>query len=444
MFVIFSLNLYSSINDAFSDKARGQTVFAILRSPVSPYFYSIGGGGSAVMIEDNIFLNPASMYFNNANSVFIGFQKNNVESSRTDLAYIFRKGYKVSGFTLSYIDYGNFIAIDNNGNITGEFSPYDFIFSYAYGWGRKERFGIRIKYIESNLVYEKMRGLCLDSGFSIKGDKSVLSILVRNIGPSVESDKKYYSLPLEISVGFDYIYSSSIRGIFDLRFPSDNKTHAILGFEYSLDYKDLTLKLRGGLDTLNFRELGIGGIVAGGFGVNIGSFGLEYSFIPYSNIDNTHRILLKYNFGEVKYKEEVEYKFKEFIAKEISLKKKIVVFGFNYEDITYGNVIANSIEERLIEKKHAVISRLDPVYISHSKLSYNDSFEVISSAKEMNADYAVWGKIEKQDEIKAIFTMYVFSIKSGKTMEYSFVSNIYDIRNIALKLADEISLFIEE
>lgn len=442
LFTTLSLKL-AALDDAFSDKARGQTVFAILKTPVSPYFYSVGGGGSAVMVEDNVFLNPASMYFNNSRSIFVGFQRDNVESSRTDIAYLFRYGYKVGGITFSYFDYGSFTAIDNEGNITGGFSPYDLIFSYAYGWGKRERFGVRVKYIESNLVYKRMRGLSFDAGFCVKGDKSVLSLVVRNIGPSVKVDKKYYSLPLEVISGFNYTYSASLRGIFDLRFPVDNKAYATLGFEYLMDYKDLSFKLRGGINTLNFRELGVGGIVSGGFGFRVGGFGVDYSFVPYSNIDSTHKILLKYSFGEVSYKKEEEYRFKEFVAKEISLKRRIAVFVFKYEDMRYGELVANSLEKRLMEKKHAVISRLDPIYISYSKSSYNDVSEVKESARKMKADYAVWGTIEKKDEMRAVFKMYVFSLRDGKTMEYSFVSNIYDLRNIALKLADEVSLFVE-
>ena len=437
-------NFLSSLDDAFSERARGGTVFSVLKGPVSPYFYSVGGGGSAVMVEDNIFLNPAAMYFHNLNSISVGFQKNNVDSSRTDLAYLLRKGQSLYGVSFSFIDYGSFISIDNNGNIIGSFSPYDFIFSTAYGWGKKERFGVRIKYIESNLVYKRMRGVCFDSGFLVKGNKSSLSILAKNIGPAVKLDKNYYHLPFEISVGFGYTYSSSLRGIFELRFPIDNKAHSSLGFEYNLKYADFDFKIRGGLNTLNFRELGIGGVLSGGFGVSIDGFGVEYAFTPYSDIDVAHKMLLKYRFGEIKdKKKEDDHKFKEFVAKEISLRKRIVVFGFRSDDMIYGEMIANSVEEKLIGKKHSVITRQDPLYIANSKPSYKDSSEVINSARKMGADYAVWGKIEKQSEVKFLITMIVFSIRDGKTKEYSFVSNIYNLRNIAIKLVEEISSFIE-
>ncbi|MCX7642038.1 MAG: hypothetical protein N2Z20_05325 [Elusimicrobiales bacterium] len=444
IFLLFDLkiNLHSSVADAFSDKARGQTIFSILKSPVSPYFYSFGGAGSAMLVEDNIFLNPAAMYTYYANSFFIGFQKNNVNSYQTDLAFLIRNEYILKGFSLSYLDYGDFIKIDEFGNINGKFSPYDFIFSYSYGWGRRERFGVKIKYIESNLVYDKIRGLAFDGGFYVKGKKSGLSIIIRNIGPSSKSGNRYYSLPLEIATGFDYIYSNTIRGVFELKFPIDNKTYAVGGVEYKFIYKDTTFNFRIGANTINFRELGWTGIFTGGFDISVGGFGIEYCFFPYSNIDNTHRVMIKYRFGDVKFKKEEEYIFKEFIAKEISLKKKIVVFGFNNDDVNYSNIIADSIEERLIEKNHAVISRLDPLYISNAKSLFTEQYNVIETAKSIGADYAVWGNIIKRDEIKAEFNMVVFSIKDGKSKEYSLISNIYDIRNIALKLADEISVFI--
>lgn len=440
---VFSFTrLNSSISNAFSEGARGQAVFSILKSPVSPYFFSLGGAGSAVMIEDNIFLNPASMFMNNSNSIFINFQKSNVNTIRTDLAYLRRNSYIVSGFSLSWFDYGDFKKYDNLGNFLGSFSPYDMILSYSYSWGKKERFGLRAKYIESNLIYQKARGMAFDLGFSVKGKTSSLSLLVRNIGPTISFDEKHYSLPLDISAGFDYIYSSNMRGIFDLRFPSDNKAYSIFGIEYSFNYGDLNFKLRGGINTLNFREIGIGGILAGGFGISIDNFTINYSFTPYSNIDNSHSFLLKYSFGEVKYEKEEEYKFREFLAKEISLKKKIVVFSFTADDISYGELVASSIEERLIEKRHSVISRLDPIYINLSKQKYNSVKEIIDISKRMGADYAVWGIVEKKDEIKSTFTMFTISLKDEKIKQYSFISNIYDLRNIALRLAEEVSIFI--
>lgn len=443
LIAFFLLKVYS-LENAFSEGARGQTVFSILKSPVSPYFFSLGGAGSAVMSEDNVFLNPSSMFMDKAKSIFINFHKGNADSVRTDLAFVMRNVYEVSGFSLSWFDYGDFKKIDNLGNVIGGFSPYDFLISYSYSWGKKERFGFRIKYIESNLIYKKTKGIAFDFGFSVRGKASSLSLLVRNVGPSVEIDKRYYNLPLEITAGFDYIYSSNIRGIFDLRFPSDNKAYSILGLEYSFKYGGFDLKMRGGINTLNFRELGIGGILSAGFGINFENFSINYSFVPYLNIDSSHSFSLKYSFGEVNYKEEKkeEYKFRDFIAKEISLKKKIVVFSFDHIDSSYGNLIASSLEERLIEKRHSVISRLDPLYITSVKQSYTSMEEIIDTSRKMGADYAVWGSIEMVDDIKATFNMFVISLKDKKVKQYSFISNIYDLRNIALRLAEEISSFV--
>ncbi|MCX7905816.1 MAG: hypothetical protein N2446_03850 [Elusimicrobiales bacterium] len=448
IFFLLSVEIYvhSSIKDTFSDKARGQSVFSVLKSPISPYFYSFGGAGSAVLVEDNVFLNPASMYTNYSNSFFIGFHKNNVDSFQTDFAFLYRRKYNViGGFSFSYIDYGDFLKINENGNIIGKFSPYDFVLSYSYGWGRKERFGFRVKYVESNLVYEKSRGIAFDFGFNLKNKNSGLSITVKNIGPSAKISSKYYSLPFEIATGFNYIYSRNLKGVFELKFPVDNKAYTVGGVEYKIEYNIITFCFRIGVNTLNFRELGWSGIFSGGFGLYSSGVGFEYSFIPYSNIDNIHKIVLKYSFGNFRVElEEEKNKFEEFVLKEISLKKKIAVFDFKSKDFEYSSLIANSIEEKLIEKKHSVISRLDPLYISNSKKFYEGINDIIEVSKKMGIDYAVWGEIIKDNDIKASFNIIIISIKDNKIKEYSLTSNIYDIKNITTKFVDEISSFIHK
>ncbi len=433
-----------AIHDSFTEKARGQTAFPILKSPVSPFFYSVGGGGSAVLKEDNIFLNPAAMYSLNSKSFSLSFHKDSVESARSDIFFITRKAKTVYGISISYIDYGDFLKLDENANELGFFSPYDLVLSASTSFGTfRERFGVRLKYLFSNMIYERSSAFALDTGFLVSGKTSSLSLLVRNIGPSPEIGGKHYSLPLEFSAGFSYLYSQSLKGIFDLRFPLDNKTYATCGIEYHTSLDNFNFYLRAGANTLNFREIGWGGILNGGFGIEYSGFGVDYSFTPVSNIDSIHRVLFKYSFGEVKDKREEEYRFREFVAKKISLKKKIAVFPFSYDDSSYSDVVANSIEERLMEKKHAVISRLDPIYISNSKSVYQNEFDIIAAAEDMGADYAVWGRIIKKDDVKAEFKVFVISVSEKKKYEYSLISNIYDVRNIALKISDEISSIVK-
>ncbi|MGC9069699.1 MAG: hypothetical protein ACP5IO_00085 [Elusimicrobiales bacterium] len=444
-FLFFNQTLLFALNDSFTDKARGQSAFPILKSPVSPFFYSLGGGGSAVLTEHNVFLNPAAAYSLNSNSFSFSFHKDGVEATRSDAFFMRRYGRRVNAISVSYIDYGDFLKVDENANELGFFSPYDLVVCYSYGFGSvRERFGIRLKYISSNMIYEKSSAVAIDSGFIVNGNKTTLSLLVRNIGPSPKIGNRHYALPLEFSAGFNYRYLPNLRGIFDLKFPSDNKAYTTAALDWRIPAMGCDFYVRVGASTLNLREIGWSGIFSGGFGFEYYGFGVDYSFTPVSNIDSIHRFLVRYSFGKVESKKEEEYRFREFVAKEISLKKKIAVFPFVSDNSTYSSIIANSIEERLMEKKHSVISRLDPCYISNSKTVYNSELEVVEAAQNMGADYAVWGVITKKDEVKSQFTLILISLKDKKKYSYSLVSNIYDVRNVALKLSDEISSILSQ
>ncbi|MEF3279986.1 MAG: hypothetical protein K6357_03360 [Elusimicrobiota bacterium] len=449
VFIFFCYGFSDVLPDnAFSSEARGTVVFPILKSPVSARFYSLGGVGSTLYSHDNVFYNPAAVFIDyNSKSVFFDFQTINSDAKRSDISYLKRVDYKTYGFYLSYIDYGDFTKIDESGVIKGSFSPYDYVMGFSYSSGKRDRFGFSVKYAYSNLIYETAHSIAADFGFILKGLKTYYSFFVRNLGIPAEINGKTYPLPFEVVGGVRYVYSSNLNGVFELKMPCDSDPYFAGGVEYKKNYADIAFYLRGGVNLMNKKYLGLGSIFSAGFGLEFSNFSFDYSFSPYSNVDITHKIAMKFGFGNLDFKKQDEKKeFKEFVAKQITMKKKLVVFDFYVKDeeSEYGKIIANSIEERLLAKNHTMITRLDPEYIKYAILEYSNIDNVIKTAKKLEADFAIWGQILSKDEDKAEYQTFLINLSNNNVIEFSIISNVYDIRNISLKLSEEISKKISE
>ncbi len=238
-------NLWSFIpEDSFTENAVGKTVFNYLKNPVSPRFYALGENGITEYGIDSVFYNPAGTVVNNRNSFYVDFQKGISEIYRNDFAYLRRIDKKSSGFFLSYLNYGDFIKTDKYGNLTGYFSPSDFLAGFSYSYGKHDRIGFNIKYLYSDMVYYKASSIAFDIGVILKSTKTRYAFLIRNIGFESKIQGKSYPLPSEFIIGARYIYSNSISSIFEYKIPSYSSSYASGGFEYFKDFDDIRLYLR--------------------------------------------------------------------------------------------------------------------------------------------------------------------------------------------------------
>jgi hypothetical protein len=81
----------------------------------------------------------------------------------------------------------------------------------------------------------------------------------------------------------------------DLNKPLDNKLEIRTGAEWWLAE---LFALRAGYRTNIAKNAGLG--VSAGFGLKFSNYIIDYSFLPYGDIGNTHRLSLSYKFGEGK------------------------------------------------------------------------------------------------------------------------------------------------
>ncbi|MDP8209485.1 MAG: PorV/PorQ family protein [Candidatus Stygibacter australis] len=197
-----------------------------------------------------------------------------------------RKG--VWGTAISYSSSGNIPKYENFQNI-GEYSAFDAAGTISYSLKLFHRLssGLGVKYIYQKIEEETAEGYAIDIGLyydSLILEGFNVGVVVQNLGKGIEFIKSADPLPRNIKCGFGYKYKFITLGV-DVNVPRDTDVYYNAGGELLIRK---TLAIRGGYDTSSTYSAGIG--------LKVGSFDIDYSYIPYKGIDDTHQISVNLKF----------------------------------------------------------------------------------------------------------------------------------------------------
>ena len=181
--------------------------------------------------------------------------------------------------------------------------------SYAYNFGNYRTTDFNVSNISAGLTVKMIQRQLSDySANAVYGDAGLiaevmeglkLGFMLQNAGTTITFISAADPAPLNTKLGLAWdlhfndanklMLAYDINHPIDLGNPDFNRWRQNLGAEYWLFN---TLALRGGY------ELGydLGGLTAGA-GFRYGSLGVDYAFVPYKLVGNTHRISLDYAFG---------------------------------------------------------------------------------------------------------------------------------------------------
>jgi hypothetical protein len=177
---------------------------------------------------------------------------------------------------------------------TGEYSAYDAAGTVAYagkvpglGFGDLS-FGIGAKYLQQQIDTFQARGFAGDVGLLYKAPVPIVDLkvglAVQNIGAGIKFIERADPLPLNIKAGLGVRFGPVTLAA-DVNKPRDNELSFGTGGELSfLDY----LFLRGGYNTAHSWSAGLG--------VMWKMVSIDYAFVPYKEIDATHRISARVRF----------------------------------------------------------------------------------------------------------------------------------------------------
>lgn len=325
--------LYTLVGTA---QVGGEQVYSFLNYATSARQTALGG--SVLTLTDDVnqpMWNPASI--NDLMDAKVSFNYVNflAEINYLSAAYAYTVDRHVGTFHtgITYLNYGTFIAADENGTETGTFKAFDMAFSvgYAYQIPRSNFFvGANAKVINSVIEQYSSLGLAADVGIMYYNEDKPFQIaaVVRNAGAQITNYTDLQEpIPLQIQVGGSYqlehvpirlygtldnlqrwklAYSNPSDSTSDFNgniteneptFLTNLMRHVVVGAEL---FPDSGFSLRAGFNIQRAQELSLNQkrTFAGlsfGFGLKVKRFKLNYAFAKYHPVADTHSFSLEIN-----------------------------------------------------------------------------------------------------------------------------------------------------
>lgn len=164
--------------------------------------------------------------------------------------------------------------------------------SYAHPWSDKLSVGVNFKIIYEKIEQEGASTLAFDLGTFYKPPMDNLSfgVCLQNLGSGLKFIQDKSDLPINLKGGIAVkLLDEHLLVAVDGNKPIDNELNLRLGFEYwLLDTFALRAGYRTGID--------MGSGFAGGIGLKVMNYQLDYGFVPYSEIGDSHRISMSMKF----------------------------------------------------------------------------------------------------------------------------------------------------
>lgn len=181
----------------------------------------------------------------------------------------------------------------NNYREIGSFSPHDAAFTLAYARPIRNdvNLGLSLRILQQNIDDKNGYAGSVDLGgqWCDLFEGFDIGLVARNLGSAVSVGSTPYQLPLDITGGMLYrLPHLPVAITADAGMPVDNVTSWGVGSEtWVYDLLALRLGYRGGF----------GNQVTAGAGFRIVGFQLDYAWVPFAELGQTHRVTASYNFG---------------------------------------------------------------------------------------------------------------------------------------------------
>ena len=257
----------------------------------------IGGVGTAISGDvSNIEQNPASLYWVDKKQIVLAHNEwfEGIRSEYMAYSYPISESavLAISGKYL-YIDDMN--RTDSSGNSTGKFSSNDSVYSLTFTkrFGYNFAVGANAKIIQQAIDTTSGSAFAGDIGFlyNTTGNMTFAGA-IKNMGDKLAIYKEGFPLPLTYTFGVAYY----VKHGFNLGLDIDQEVNCDpvykAGFEYFLS-QNIDLRLGYSLTSETYANPGI----TAGLGFNISQkLFIDYAYVPFGDLGDTHRFSLRYNF----------------------------------------------------------------------------------------------------------------------------------------------------
>ncbi len=236
-------------------------------------------------------------YFKDTSSQFLGY----AHPTENHGAF----GLGISMFGVKDIDKRSATGGDADTPDLGKFDTRDMAASLAWanklalGNGRLH-YGAALKYISSDLNTDKAATGAIDMGamWDLREDGGLtFALSVLNLGGQLKFAEEGDPLPLDIKPGVAYRMKFERAGQLALAVDSDILVHDGVSYvQPGIEWAPMPMfALRTGYQF--GRDNGAGSGFAAGAGFRLMNIGIDYAFVPFGDLGDTHRVSLGYRFG---------------------------------------------------------------------------------------------------------------------------------------------------
>lgn len=284
-----------------AQKAPGIT---FLRMPVGSRAQAMGDAYTAVAASANgIHYNPAGMGFGLNRELMFFHSKwiQDISLENITFLYPFNNRWSI-GSSVSFLHMPELTRYEidplTGGPLeNGTFSMYDLVFLTGIGFRITDNIalGINLKFFEERIESISARGFAFDVGFLTRLPYSGISFgfSMQHLGPPVKYEVQKESLPVTYRAGLSYQFNDLALIAFDVSKTAGQKIQYLPGLEIGLTN---SFYLRGGYQVANYEGSGI----TAGFGLRLmDNHQINYVYVPYGDLGDTHRAELILNLGSV-------------------------------------------------------------------------------------------------------------------------------------------------
>jgi len=202
---LISFNSYSQVG--------GESIYNFLNLTGSAKQAALGGKTLTLMDDVNQPLwNPAVINQNMDNQLSVNYMNYLADVSLTSasFAHLVNRHFGTIQGGITYLNYGQFIGANENGDETGNFKAYDLAISLGYSYNILNSdfyLGANLKIINS--VIENYSSLGVGSDFALlyfnEYEPYLFAVVVRNIGYQITVyDEEREKLPFQVELGASY------------------------------------------------------------------------------------------------------------------------------------------------------------------------------------------------------------------------------------------------
>lgn len=286
--------------------ACGSPVFA-KNTTTSATFLKIGAGARAAGmgeafcgLADDVsatYWNPAGLCQINGSQFGATHLSYLTGITQEQISFAKRMGTKTAfGINISHLMANDFERTTDKDGICGTFDAANTLlgFSLSRQLGNRFFLGMNMKGVYMSMDDEKATAYGVDMGALWRISRGLkLGLNAQNIGSSVKFIEKDYPLPLNIKAGIGCSMGGMNLAV-DVNKTRGTDTNVHAGCEYLLAR---TLALRAGIKSeitsnTHGKKNGMTTGITAGIGLRIGGIQLDYAYIPYGDLDVTHRVSL--------------------------------------------------------------------------------------------------------------------------------------------------------